>query len=169
MRKKYIRFFISSTFDDMKKERNLLQEVLNKLAKEYSQQEWQIEAVDLRWGISEEAGLDNKTMQICKEEIERCQQLSPKPNFIILLGNRYGWIPLPETISPTDFNIIQNNPSISKESKEIFRDWYKIDKNAIPDGEYILQRRTGKYIDHSYWEEEVVKPLSELFKIGCPI
>ena len=50
MRKKYIRFFISSTFDDMKKERNLLQEVLNKLAKEYSQQEWQIEAVDLRLG-----------------------------------------------------------------------------------------------------------------------
>ena len=166
MRKKYIRFFISSTFDDMKKERNLLQEVLNKLAKEYSQHEWQIEAVDLRWGISEEAGLDNKTMQICKEEIERCQQLSPKPNFIILLGNRYGWIPLPETISPTDFNIIQNNPSISKESKEIFRNWYKIDENAIPDGEYILQRRTGKYIDHSYWEEEVVKPLSELFKIA---
>ena len=74
MRKKYIRFFISSTFDDMKEERNLLQEVLNKLAKEYSQQEWQIEAVDLRWGISEEAGLDNKTMQICKEELERCQQ-----------------------------------------------------------------------------------------------
>ncbi len=32
-----------------------------------------------------------RTLQICLSEIERCQNLSPKPNFIILLGDRYGY------------------------------------------------------------------------------
>ncbi len=79
MRSKYIRFFISSTFADMAKERDLLTKLFAKIADEYIKKGWQIEAVDLRWGISQEAGFDNKTMQICKSEIKRCQQLSPRP------------------------------------------------------------------------------------------
>ncbi len=165
MRNKYIRFFVSSTFADMKKERNLLQEVIDKLSIEYSLKGWQIEAVDLRWGISEEAGLENKTMQICKTELERCQELSPKPNFIVLLGNRYGWIPLPETVAPKDVRLIMFNPSVKKTSKELFYQWYKLDENALPDGKYVLQGRTGEYVDQRIWEEKVEAPLSELFSI----
>jgi hypothetical protein len=30
-------------------------------------------------------------------ELRRCQPDRPKPNFLILLGQRYGWRPLPET------------------------------------------------------------------------
>lgn len=69
MRSKYIRFFISSTFADMAKERNILQRSFAKISAEYAEKEWQIEAVDLRWGISQEAGYDNKTMQICKAKL----------------------------------------------------------------------------------------------------
>ena len=163
MRNRYIRFFVSSTFEDMTKERDLLQEVLNNLGKEYSQKGWQIEAVDLRWGISEEAGLDNKTMQICKTELKRCQELSPKPNFIILLGNRYGWLPLPEIVSLQDGRGILNNSAIRKELKDLFLQWYRLDHNALPNGEFILQRRTCEYIKKEVWEKEVEKPLSELF------
>lgn len=163
MRNKYIRFFISSTFSDMEKERNLLQQVLDKLANEYSQQGWQIEAVDLRWGISDEAGLDNKTMQICLSELKRCQELSPKPNFIVLLGNRYGWIPLPENIFPKDANLIKYNFSITKKEKDLFDTWYKLDKNVIPNGMYILQRRTGRFIEKEVWQKEVEGPLSDVF------
>ena len=165
MRNRYIRFFVSSTFADMKKERNILQEVIDMLANEYKQKGWQIEAVDLRWGISEEAGLENKTMQICRTELERCQELSPKPNFIVLLGNRYGWIPLPEVISPKDVKLIMYNPSVKKTSKDLFCQWYKLDENALPNGEYVLQGRTGKFVDEEIWEKEVVSPLSELFSI----
>jgi len=32
------------------------------------------QAIDLRWGVREEASLDQKTMEICMAEIERCQQ-----------------------------------------------------------------------------------------------
>jgi hypothetical protein len=37
-------------------------------------------------------------MRICLRELERCQEGGPKPNFLILLGDRYGWRPLPEVI-----------------------------------------------------------------------
>jgi WD40 repeat protein len=30
-------------------------------------------------------------MAICHEELRRCQRLSPRPNFVTLVGDRYGW------------------------------------------------------------------------------
>ncbi|MEK7403930.1 MAG: hypothetical protein AAB225_02370 [Acidobacteriota bacterium] len=34
-------------------------------------------------------------MEIRLREIERCQRAGTKPNFIVLVGQRYGWRPLP--------------------------------------------------------------------------
>lgn len=160
MRSKYIRFFISSTFADMAKERNILQRLFAKLSTEYAAKEWQIEAVDLRWGISQEAGYDNKTMQICKSEIRRCQQLSPRPNFIVLLGNRYGWTPLPETIPYK----VGKSLKMDTTEKGLFNKWYRLDENALPDGEYILQERKEEYRDPIVWFDEVEYPLGKMFK-----
>ena len=159
MRNKYIRFFISSTFADMKVERDLLQEVFNEIIPIYRQKGWQIETVDLRWGISTEAGYHNKTMQICKQELKRCQQLSPKPNFIILLGNRYGWIPLPEKIMMCDFEKMK----MTEEERALFDKWYLLDTNALPGGQYLLKARIGEYRKDTIWKEQVEKPLKELF------
>jgi hypothetical protein len=44
------------------------------------------QAIDLRWGVRDEAALDQQTMEICLREIERCQLTGIKPNFIVLLG-----------------------------------------------------------------------------------
>ena len=159
MRSKYIRFFVSSTFKDMELERNLLQEVFDELVPFYKEKGWQVETVDLRWGISEEAGLDNRTMRICKKELAQCMKISPKPNFIILLGNRYGWIPLPETICKLDFDSLE----MTKQESDLFEEWYKLDKNALPDGEYVLKGRTGNYCIKEVWETNVVKQLGEMF------
>ena len=60
------------------------------------------QAMDLRWGVREEAGLDQQTMKICLGEIERCQKITPRPNFIVLLGDRYGWRPCRRTSRPTN-------------------------------------------------------------------
>lgn len=99
-----IRVFVSSTFSDMRHERNALQEhVYPKLEQLCSQNGFQFQAIDLRWGVSSEAGLDHRTMRICFDELRRAQELSPRPNFLILLGNRYGWRPLPEEISLGEF------------------------------------------------------------------
>ena len=81
------RVFVSSTFDDLKKERNVLQdEVFPKLENLCQSLNARFQAIDLRWGVREEAALDQRTMEICLAEIERCKQIQLKPNFIILLG-----------------------------------------------------------------------------------
>ena len=41
-------------------------------------------------------------MEICLTEIARCQRLSPRPNFIVLLGDRYGWQPIPDKIPSSE-------------------------------------------------------------------
>lgn len=159
MRSKYIRFFISSTFADMAKERNLLAKLFANISDEYVKKGWQIEAVDLRWGISQEAGYDNKTMQICKSEIKRCQQLSPRPNFIVLLGNRYGWTPLPEAIPLK----VAKSLSMTSAERQLFNKWYRLDENTLPNGEYVLQRRDGMYRAPVAWFDDVEYPLSLMF------
>lgn len=159
MRNKYIRFFISSTFADMDKERNLLQQLFSRISEEYAQKDWQIEYVDLRWGISQEAGFDNKTIRICETEIKRCQQMSPHPNFIVLLGNRYGWTPLPETITYKNYSSLK----MTNEEKRVFNDWYRFDKNALPDGEFVLQGRYGEYRKAEVWSERVEYVLGKMF------
>jgi hypothetical protein len=103
-RRPLIRVFVSSTFSDLKLERDALQQrVFPKLEQRCLAEGFQFQAIDLRWGVSTEAGLDHRTMRICFEELRRSQEVSPEPNFLILLGNRYGWRPLPEEISEEEF------------------------------------------------------------------
>lgn len=92
-------FFVSSTFKDMQGERDALHKIvlphLREKAKAYGQN---VQFVDLRWGISTEdmdsdAGA-SKIMEVCLDEIENC-----KPYMIVLLGERYGWMP--------DVNLLQ--------------------------------------------------------------
>ncbi len=97
------RVFVSSTFSDLRAEREALQRhVWPALARLCARHGARFQAIDLRWGVSAEAGLDQQTMAICLGEIERCRQVSPKPNFIVLLGDRYGWRPLPATIPASE-------------------------------------------------------------------
>lgn len=159
MRNKYIRFFISSTFADMKVERDLLQEVFNEIIPIYRQKGWQIETVDLRWGISTEAGYHNKTMQICEQELLRCQRLSPKPNFIVLIGNRYGWVPLPERITHGNFEQLK----MTDEEYDLFGKWYFFDENALPRGQYLLKPRNDIFREDEIWSEQVAEPLGKMF------
>src|ERR1035437_2782106 len=99
-----IRVFVSSTFSDMRHERNALQEHVYPDREQLCLRNgFQFQAIDLRWGVSSEAGLDHRTMRICFDELRRAQEISPRPNFLILLGNRYGWRPLPEEISVDEF------------------------------------------------------------------
>ena len=101
------RIFISSTFSDLKAERNALQKrVFPRLRELCAKHGTRFQAVDLRWGVSEESSLDQQTMNICMGEIERCQRTTPRPNFILLLGDRYGWRPLPTHISANEFETL---------------------------------------------------------------
>ena len=60
------RVFVSSTFSDLKAERNALQEQVFPRLRALCQQYWaRFQPIDLRWGVSEEASLDQQAMSIC--------------------------------------------------------------------------------------------------------
>ncbi len=59
---KTFRLFISSTFNDFRREREVLQTEVFPHIKEYcSKKGYAFQPIDLRWGINEEAQLDQKT------------------------------------------------------------------------------------------------------------
>jgi len=96
-----IRVFISSTFRDMMRERDLLvKEVFPELRRKCAKRFVIFTEVDLRWGITEEQANEGQVLPLCLAEIERS-----RPYFIGLLGERYGWVP--DTIRP---EVIQREP-----------------------------------------------------------
>lgn len=83
-----IRVFVSSTFRDMKAERNeLVLKTFPLLRNICTSRGVSFIEIDLRWGITEEQVAEGKVLPICLEEINRC-----RPYFIGLLGERYGWV-----------------------------------------------------------------------------
>jgi hypothetical protein len=59
-----IRVFVSSAFSDLKEERNILQRDMFPRLEQYCLiRGFQFQAIDLRWGVPGEAGLDHRTMQ----------------------------------------------------------------------------------------------------------
>lgn len=87
-----LRIFLSSTFRDFSKERDLLaREVLPNLREEWCKsRNVDLIDVDLRWGITQEEAEQGGVLPICLAEIERA-----RPFFIGLIGERYGWVPPP--------------------------------------------------------------------------
>lgn len=93
--------FVSSTFKDMHYERDIIHEKvmpdLNEYAAEYGES---VSFCDLRWGVntsdleSEEGS--RKVLSVCLDEIDRC-----RPYMIVILGERYGWIPEEQLIAET--------------------------------------------------------------------
>ena len=134
------RLFISSTFADFCDERDALQErVFPRFAAACAERNLQFRPIDLRWGVSTDAGHDQQTMKICLEELARCQETGVRPNFLVLLGQRYGWRPLPPTIPVSEFDRIIG--CLDPSERDALQTWYRCDDNAVP-SEYLLQRRT---------------------------
>ena len=88
-----VKIFISSTFLDMESERNLLHQfVLPQLQRKAASRFVNIDFIDLRWGLTEEQ-IDRKgQVELCLEQIKRCDL------FIGILGERYGSIPTKELL-----------------------------------------------------------------------
>lgn len=145
---KTFRLFISSTFDDFRQERDLLRaKVFPEVKKYYASKGYTFQPIDLRWGITNEAQLDQKTMELCLEEVRACKSL-PHPNFLLLLGDRYGWVPLPYIIEKQEFELLL--PYIPEADKPLFLNWYREDLNQIPVS-YILKERRTEAIEHEEW------------------
>ncbi|HNS50576.1 MAG TPA: DUF4062 domain-containing protein [Anaerolineae bacterium] len=171
------RIFVSSTFSDLVAERNALQErVFPRLRELAVAHGCRLQAIDLRWGVSEEAALDQQTMKICVGEIERCRAVSPRPNFIVLLGDRFGWRPLPTAIPAVEFEALLPHLAEPERALACWREdqpvdaqgWYRLDENAAPPEYVLLPRRPGsRFVDYSAWESQVERPLVAALERGA--
>ena len=145
------RLFVSSTFSDFSVERRLLQEYVFPEIKKYCKDSnLNFQPIDLRWGVSNEAQLDQKTLELCLEEV-RTSKINPHPNFLIMIGDRYGWIPLPYLIEKSEYETILSNIEKTKDI-ELLNNWYKLDENQIP-ASYILKERENKFANDKVWEK----------------
>jgi hypothetical protein len=145
------RVFVSSTFTDLIAERNALHKLVFPRLRQYCQERGaRFQAIDLRWGVREQAALDQQTMRICFEEIARCQRVTPRPNFIVLLGDRYGWCPLPYEIPAGEFEEILEQIR-DPDDRTLLTAWYRRDDNAVPPV-YDLQPRMGQFKELTRWE-----------------
>lgn len=119
--------FVSSTFKDMQKERDLLRnEVLpeiNKVARLYGES---IRFSDLRWGIDttslSEIESGETVLSACFDEIDRA-----RPYMIVLLGEHYGFIPKQEIIQ----NEINKRKGFKLESTDISYTQLEIEYGAL--------------------------------------
>ena len=171
MQTKTFRLFVSSTFSDFVKEREILHtKVFPKIGKYCLNHDFQFQPIDLRWGVNNESQLDQKTLDICLDEVKACKHF-PHPNFLIMAGDRYGYVPLPYMIERKEFEqlirhtrkneqeiILSYKSKILDKSRKITQtklllQWYILDNNQIP-ASYVLQRREDNYRDYKIWEVE---------------
>ena len=175
MQNKTFRLFISSPFSDFKKEREILhKKVFPKIYQYCIVNGFSFQPIDLRWGVSNEAQLDQKTLEVCLEEVRACKHF-PYPNFLIMAGDRYGYVPCPYMIEKNEFETIKDILNNDDDVK-VLEYWYKLDENQIyitMDNEessaYILQPRIGKYIDYTNWETQENKLRNILQDTACKI
>lgn len=111
-----LRIFVSSTFNDMRRERTvLLEKVFPMVAKYCHQRKVEFIGVDLRWGVSEEQSRRGETVAICMSEIDRC-----RPLFMGMVGERYGWVPDGKNISVTEDEILYGALEAPKDTEAFF-------------------------------------------------
>lgn len=91
--------FISSTFRDMQAERDCLREfVFRELEERLRARRHFLEPIDLRLGVdpgdaADEEAREIRVLKVCLSEIQRS-----RPFLIVLLGDRYGWVPSRERV-----------------------------------------------------------------------
>lgn len=147
--------FVSSTFQDMQAERDMLrQKVFPAINKEAGAHNDHIEFIDLRWGIDtkgqSEQDASIKVMDVCLNELQRSDDL-----MIILLGDRYGWIPDPKYMKQlrSDHDIELETDGMSATAFEIENGVIHGNKKALV---YIREIADPEQADipAEFWEKD---------------
>ena len=156
--------FVSSTFRDMHYERDVLnRRIAAKINRQLTQYNQSVRILDLRWGVDtsdlSEEEASKRVLSVCMSAIDNC-----KPYIIVLLGDRYGYIPDGSDISITHMEIIRG--AINNFSKDhVYIYMREADYKDMPD-EY-----RGGYIEENAESasnlENLKKSLKELMPDRC--
>lgn len=119
---------------DTTMERNTLMAKCYPRIKDYCREKHGLEfqVVDMRWGVRDEATDDHMTTELCMREIKNCQRLSMGPNFIVFLGQKYGYRPIPTYIVSSELALICEELTSMGVDRALLDLWYKKDSNAVP-------------------------------------
>lgn len=86
----------------------------------------------MRWGVRDESTDDHMTTELCMKEIENCQRLSMGPNFVVFLGQKYGYRPIPTYILSSELLMLRDDLAAAGIDVQLLDMWYKKDSNAVP-------------------------------------
>jgi hypothetical protein len=155
--------FVSSTFTDTHLERNiLLDQILPSLRLEGEPCGIDISLVDMRYGVRDESTLHHSTWHDCLRELKRCSKESAGVSFLSLQSHKYGYRPLPKSISKDKFDelLLTHSFSSQEEAALLAREWYVLDKNSVPE-KYVLQDLTVNSDNKTYWDRvlPMLRPL----------
>ncbi|CAH1405153.1 unnamed protein product [Nezara viridula] len=131
---KIVRIFTSSTFTDTTMERNTLMAQCYPKLKDFCREKHGLEfqVVDMRWGVRDEATDDHMTTELCMREIANCQRLSMGPNFVVFLGQKYGYRPIPTYILSSELQMLRDELASTGTDVILLDTWYRKDSNAVP-------------------------------------
>ncbi|RNA44129.1 NACHT and WD repeat domain-containing 2 [Brachionus plicatilis] len=177
LRKKNVRIFLSSTFTDTNSERDYLIEKIYPKLKDYCRVNYDIDfqAVDMRWGIPSDAYEYHGTTELCLKEILNCKKVSVGPNFVTIIGQKYGLRPLPTKILSDEFEMIvsQIEPEdilsihFEPEANVVFKlddivlACYRLDTNQVPSVHRLLP--ISKIVPTYLSNEPKVREHSQIF------
>ncbi|XP_071956967.1 NACHT and WD repeat domain-containing protein 2-like [Antedon mediterranea] len=164
--------FVSSTFTDTKMERDLLMEDVYPFLREFCRKiGLDFNVVDLRWGIRRVLANSHQATSICLAEVQRCRKTSIGPFFVGILGNKYGWRPIPRIIESKTFmtfmSYMENSTSrdaADDNAIELLKEWYKLDTNSL-EPEFVLQPITNKFPNYDKNSSDDIKGWNDTFDI----
>ena len=124
---KSARVFVSSTFSDMHAERDYLNRlVFPELRSRCMRHGIEFVGIDLRWGVTDKEIEQQGALSVCLDEIRRCNF------FVSLIGDRYGWIPVPEEIPQEFFEAVREARDLTTKDVSLLREWYRLDETTEP-------------------------------------
>ena len=168
--------FVSSTFKDMHIERDLIQ---TKLTPDLNERAYQkriqgIKFQDLRWGIDtdidDEEDKYKKILEVCLDEIE-----NNRPYFMVLVGDRYGWIPENDLVKETGvrYGIYSPDEKIEKSITNLEVDYGFLKnpqyaKNSFAYIRNIIGDVSGTIYEQDPEEKEKIEKLKEEIRMALP-
>ncbi len=129
-RQKCIRFFVSSTFDDTKYERDVLIKCVVPILQRYARfAGFEVILSEMRFGIRKGLADSHKTTEVCMAELVRCLETSAGLSFMLLSCSRYGFRAPPRLIPICDMNGLISCMTLNE--RLVALEYYVLDENVL--------------------------------------